>query len=97
MAIEVEQGKALAIALEENKKYFPETFVKLIELGESSGTLEENLRYLYGFYSEELQELTSNMASLIEPMLLIFIGLMIGTLAVIIVGPIYSLTSAINN
>jgi type IV pilus assembly protein PilC len=97
IAIQVEQGKSLAAALEENRKYFPETFIKLIELGESSGTLEENLRYLYGFYSEELQELTTNMASLIEPLLLVFIGIMIGTLAIIIIGPIYSLTSAINN
>lgn len=96
VALEVENGTSLAIALEKHKKYFPETFIKLIELGESSGTLEENLRYLYGFYSEDLGELTNNMASLIEPLLLILIGAMIGVLAVIIVGPIYSLTSAIN-
>lgn len=96
VAIEVENGTPLAAALGKHKKYFPETFVKLVELGESSGTLEENLRYLYGFYSEDLQELTSNMASLIEPLLLILIGAMIGMLAVIIIGPIYSLTSAIN-
>ncbi|MCC7303860.1 type II secretion system F family protein [bacterium] len=96
VAIDVANGKSLALALSEYKKYFPETFVKLVELGESSGTLEENLRYLYGFYSEDLQELTSNMASLIEPLLLILIGAMIGILAIIIVGPIYSLTSAIN-
>jgi type IV pilus assembly protein PilC len=96
IAIDVENGKTLAFALEENKKYFPETFIKLIELGESSGALEENLRYLYGFYSEELQDLTTNMAALIEPILLVFIGAMIGLLAIIIIGPIYSLTSAIN-
>jgi type IV pilus assembly protein PilC len=96
VAIEVENGTSLATALSKHKKLFPETFVKLIELGESSGTLEENLRYLYGFYSEDLQELTTNMASLIEPLLLILIGAMIGMLAIIIVGPIYSLTAAIN-
>ena len=96
VAEKVENGTSLAAALEEHKKYFPETFIKLVELGESSGTLEENLRYLYGFYSEDLTELTNNMASLIEPLLLILIGAMIGMLAIIIVGPIYSLTSAIN-
>jgi type IV pilus assembly protein PilC len=96
VADDVEKGKSLAAALDENKKFFPETFIRLIELGESSGTLEENMRYLYGFYSEELQELTTNMAALIEPLLLVFIGSMIGLLAIIIVGPIYSLTSAIN-
>ena len=96
VAKKVEDGTSLAEALEEHKKYFPETFIKLVELGESTGSLEENLRYLYGFYSEDLQELTNNMASLIEPLLLIMIGAMIGFLAVIIVGPIYSLTSAIN-
>ncbi|PJB22764.1 hypothetical protein CO112_02670 [Candidatus Dojkabacteria bacterium CG_4_9_14_3_um_filter_150_Dojkabacteria_WS6_41_13] len=96
VATRVENGTALALALEEEKKYFPETFIKLIELGESTGSLEENLRYLYGFYSEDLQELTNNMASLIEPLLLILIGAMIGFLAIIIIGPIYSLSSAIN-
>ncbi len=97
IATEVEGGKSFAACLRDYKKYFPATFIQLVELGESSGSLEENLRYLHGFYSEELQELTNNMAALIEPILLIFIGLMIGLLAVIIVGPIYSLTSAIND
>lgn len=97
IAKEVESGTSLASNLEKYKRLFPETFVKLIELGESSGSLEENLRYLHGFYSDELQDLTSNMASLIEPLLMIFIGIMIGFLALMIIGPIYSLTSSINN
>lgn len=96
MAESTDKGRPVAQSLLENKKYFPETFIRLIELGESSGSLEENLSYLHAFYTEELEEMTANMSALIEPLLLIFIGLMIGVLAISIIGPIYSLTSSIN-
>ena len=92
----VKDGQNLADSLSKYQKVFPPTFVKLIEIGEETGTLSENLNYLYEFYSEDVQEMSTNMTALIEPLLLIFIGAMIGGLAMMIVGPIYQLTSSIN-
>jgi type IV pilus assembly protein PilC len=93
---ELKTGKNLSASLIKYPKYFPLTYVKLIEIGESTGTLEENLDYLYELYSEEVTDMTNNFATVIEPLLLIFIGLMIGSLALIIIAPIYQLTGSIN-
>jgi type IV pilus assembly protein PilC len=93
---EVKNGKSVAVSMGKYPKYFPVTFVKMIEVGESTGTLEETLSYLYDYHAEEVEELSNNLSTLIEPILLIFIGFMIGGLAIIIIGPIYQLTGSIN-
>jgi len=97
VAIQIKEGQNLADTLVKYPKYFPGNFVKLIEVGEQTGTLEENLLFLYEFYSEDVEEMSSNFTTLIEPLLLVFVGLMIGLLAISIVGPIYQLTSSIND
>lgn len=93
---EVKNGKSVADSMSKYPKYFPVTFVKMIEVGEGTGTLEETLAYLYDYHAEEVEELSNNLSTLIEPLLLIFIGVMIGGLAIIIIGPIYQLTGSIN-
>lgn len=92
---EVKEGNTLAEVLTKYPDYFPSTFVKIIEVGEETGTLEENLLYLYQFYAEEVEEMSNNLATLLEPILLIFIGLMIGALAITIIAPVYQLTGSI--
>lgn len=94
--LSVREGLNLADSLAKYPKLFPITFVKLIEIGEETGTLGENLNYLYEFYEEDVTEMSNNLTALLEPMLLIFIGAMIGGLAIMIIGPIYQLTSTIN-
>lgn len=94
--LKVQDGQNLAACLTLYPKLFPPTFVKMIEVGEATGTLEENLDYLYDFHSEEVQDMANNLTTLLEPLLLIFIGAMIGFLALIIVTPIYQLTGSIN-
>lgn len=93
----VKAGNTLASSLEKYPAYFPPTFTKMIQIGEETGTLEDNLNYLYDFYTEEVTDMSNNLATLLEPLLLIFIGVMIGMLAIMIVGPIYQLTGSINN
>jgi type IV pilus assembly protein PilC len=88
-------GKNLAYSMRLYPKYFPPTYVKMIEVGESTGSLEENLEYLYDFYAEEVEEMSNNLTTLLEPIMLIFVGLMIGALALIIIAPIYQLTGSI--
>jgi len=93
---EVKEGKNLADSLAASPKYFPISYTKMVEIGEQTGNLEDNLSYLYDLYTEELQDLSSNITTLIEPLLLIFIGVLIGGLALLIVTPIYQLTGSIN-
>lgn len=92
----VRGGETLASSLEIYPKFFPLTFVKMIEIGEQTGSLEEDLLYMHEFYNEEVNDISNNIATLIEPVLLVFIGIMVAFLAISIVVPIYQLTSSIN-
>jgi len=93
---QVKGGKTIASCMIQYPKFFPPTFVKMVEVGEETGTLEENLMYLHEFYADDVQDMSNNLATLIEPILLVFIGIMIGLLAMSIVFPIYQLSSSIN-
>lgn len=93
---DVREGNNLAQSLSKHKKYFPATFIKMINIGEETGTLEDNLLYLHDFYLEEVTEMANNLTTLLEPILLIFIGAMIALLALTIISPIYQLTGSIN-
>jgi len=93
---QVKSGKTLATALMKYPKLFPITFVKMIEAGEKTGTLEDNLLYMYDSYSGEVEDMANNLTTLLEPILLVIVGLMIGLLAMTIVAPIYQLTGSIN-
>lgn len=92
----VKTGSTVAACMVDHKKFFPPTFVKMIEVGEETATLEENLMYLHEFYADDVQDMSNNLTTLIEPILLVFIGIMIGLLAISIVFPIYQLSASIN-
>lgn len=90
------QGNDLSISLSDYPDYFNKSFVKMIDVGEVSGSLEENLMYLHDFYAEEVDEMSENLVTLIQPILLIFIGALIGGLALLVLMPIYQLMGSIN-
>lgn len=93
---EVKGGKNLADSMSQYQQYFPISFIRIIQAGEKTGTLEENLSYMYDSYSAEVEDMANNMVTLLEPLLLILAGAMIGLLAITIVAPIYQFTSSIN-
>lgn len=91
------EGKNIGDALDMKK--FPEipTFViKMIKIGEKTGNLEEVLLYISEFYEDEVDNLTKNLTTVLEPILLVIIGLVVGFMALAIIGPIYELTGSIN-
>lgn len=93
---DIKEGNNLADSLMKFKDYFPIAFIRIIQAGERTGTLEENLAYTYDSYSGEVEEMANNMVTLLEPLLLVFAGVMIGFLAITIIAPIYQFTSSIN-
>jgi type IV pilus assembly protein PilC len=92
----VVEGKNLADSLAQYKKYFNPSFIKMIDIGEISGTLEENLMYLHEYYADDVTEMSNNIITFIEPLLLIFVGVIIGVLGLTILMPIYQLMNSIN-
>jgi type II secretory pathway component PulF len=96
VSVSLSEGKKLSTLLYEYPRYFPKSFIKMVEIGEETGTLEENLSYLHEFYSDEVNDISNNLTTLIEPIMLVFLGVVIALLAISVIGPIYQLTSSIN-
>lgn len=92
----IEDGKDLSISLSAFPTYFDTSYIKMIDVGEVSGTLEDNLMYLHEYYSDEVTEMSNNIVTFIEPLLLILVGGIIGLLGVTILLPIYQLMGTIN-
>ena len=88
------KGYSLADSLHDEKR-FPSLVVKMISVGEKSGNLSEVLDYLADFYEEEMDSITKNLSTILEPALLVIIGLGVGFVALSIINPIYELTSKV--
>ena len=92
----VEQGQLLSVPIKENK-LFPMMVTSMIEVGEKSGRLEEMLLKVSDFYEEEVAEAVKNMISMIEPILIVFIGITVGILVVAMYLPILDMGNNIGN
>ncbi len=90
------KGKLIGTAME-NKKYweYPAIVSKMISVGERSGKLDEVLLYLGEFYEDEIDDLSKNLSTILEPVLLVIMGLGVGFVALSIISPIYELTGSI--
>jgi len=92
----IADGKDLSLSLSAFPGFFDPSYIKMIDVGEVSGTLEDNLMYLHEYYSDEVTEMSNNIVTFIEPLLLILVGGIIGVLGVTILLPIYQLMGTIN-
>lgn len=86
------RGEEISTRLRTRQMYFPDIFAHLIAVGEKSGTLSDTFVYLSEMYDNEVDDFTKNLSTLIEPVLMVFMGVIIGFVAVSIIAPIYSIT-----
>jgi len=94
MEKEIAQGNTMSSVLEQYPFLIPPMAMRIIYVGEQSGTLEEMMLYLADFYEQEVDELTQNLSTIVEPFLLIFIGVLVGGLALSILMPIYQVVGS---
>jgi len=73
---------------------FPKVVANLVAVSEKSGHLEEILKTLAGFYTGEIESSVKSLVAFIEPVMLFMIGIVIGTIALAIIVPVYQLTSS---
>lgn len=88
----VSQGTKIADNLEHFPNLFPPLLTRLIRVGEVSGKLEDTFFYLADFYESEVDSATKSLATSLEPILLLIIGLLVAGLALSIITPIYQIT-----
>lgn len=86
----IQKGINLSKIIYEEKKIFPILVPQMIEVGEETGKTEAVLLKLAEFYEEEVNQLTKNLSSIIEPVLMLLIGGAVGFFAVSILQPMYS-------
>lgn len=93
---QLQQGKNIGMVLSQNHFFeFPPLVAKMISVGEKTGKLETTLEYLTSFYEDVIDDTSKNLTTVLEPVLLISIGLIVGFLALAIISPIYELTASV--
>jgi len=91
----VVQGNNLSESMVRNEFLFPILVGHMMKVGEKSGNLPDSLNYIGSFYEAEVDDKLKNLSTLLEPVLLIFIGSVVAFVAFSIIGPIYSLSGGI--
>ncbi len=91
----VKKGETLSSALIEYPHLYSMMTIQMIQVGENTGRTADMLGQIAKFYENEVNDLTKNLSSIIEPILLVIIGIAVGLFAISIIQPIYSLVNQI--
>jgi type II secretory pathway component PulF len=94
LAEQVANGQGLSRAFNE-ASLFPETVKLMVSTGESSGSLEEVMLHLGDRYREDLEVRIRRLSSAIEPVMLVFMGVVVGIVAMALILPLFKLSSAL--
>lgn len=92
---DIAKGVSLTNAFRKNEKIIPGLLVSIIQVGEKTAELDTMLLNVADFYEEQVDNSLRNLSSLIEPILLVIVGLAIGVIAISVIVPIYQLMGSI--
>jgi type IV pilus assembly protein PilC len=90
----IREGETIAEPLNRSA-LFPPMVIQMISVGESTGALDSMLSKIAEFYEEEVDVAVANLTSLLEPMLMIFLGVVIGGVVIAMYLPIFNMASAV--
>jgi type IV pilus assembly protein PilC len=91
----VKKGEALSAAFIDHPKLFPFFIGDMIAVGEETGKVAEMLSQVAEYYETDIEDRTKDLSTIIEPMLMLVIGVAVGIFAIAMIAPIYSLSSKI--
>ncbi len=91
----VKKGELLSASFSEHTRLYPILMSDMLAVGEETGKVSDMLKQVAEFYEDDVGEQTKNFSTIIEPVLVLLIGAVVGVFAVSMIGPIYSLSSAI--
>lgn len=87
----VQKGIELSEVIGKYDKLYQPLMIHMIEVGEETGTLEDTLKQVAEFYEDEIEQITSNLSSIIEPILMLVIGGAVGLFAISMIQPMYGI------
>jgi type IV pilus assembly protein PilC len=90
----VREGKKISEPLRASG-LFPELVTQMIDVGEETGRISEMLVKVADFYDSEVEHAVKGLTSLIEPMMIVFMGVMVGFIAISVISPIFSLQATL--
>ena len=90
----VEQGKTISEPLK-GTDVFPPMVVQMVAVGEQTGALETMLNKIADFYEDEVDEATANMLAMLEPIMIMFLGIVIGGIVISMYMPMFDLITKI--
>ncbi len=88
---QVLSGRAFSVGLREHKNIIPTLVIRMVEAGEKSGTLDEAMSEIADHLDREVSRSLETATTLIEPIMLVIVGVMIGGMMLSIIAPIYGL------
>jgi type IV pilus assembly protein PilC len=92
--VSISEGRSISEPLSESG-VFPEMVCQMINVGEATGALDVMLNKVADFYEEEVDQAVENLTSMLEPMIMVFLGVIIGGLVIAMYLPIFSMASNI--
>jgi len=94
-ASDIERGESMSMALSKHN-IFPSMIIRMITAGEQTGKLETMLERISNFLDDEIETTLSGLTSLIEPLLIVFLGVTVGGIAICMFLPIFKMSELIN-
>ena len=91
---EVSTGTSLTVAMQ-NADVFPNMVTQMVSIGEESGSLDQMLGKVADFYEQEVDEAVASLASLMEPLIMVILGVLIGGLVIAMYLPIFKLGAVV--
>lgn len=91
----VKKGEELSVAFVNHQKLYPIFVSEMITVGEETGKVADMLSQVAEYYENDVSERTKDLSTIIEPLLMLFIGGFVGVFAISMIAPIYSLSSKI--
>lgn len=94
---EIRRGRPIASCLATQPDLFPSMVSELVAIGEKTGSLSDTFLYLATYYENEVDDLTKNLSGALEPLLMVFMGVIVGFVALSVITPIYAITQNLHH
>ncbi|MEF8847015.1 MAG: type II secretion system F family protein [Candidatus Paceibacterota bacterium] len=88
---EVRRGEAINVVLSQHPELIPPLVTQMVSVGEKTGTLDSALMHIVDFYEKEVERFSENLLNLLEPILIIILGVVVGAIVLTVFMPLYQL------